>query len=204
MVEDLSSDPYASWWTHHATGVKTFARILLGVAFFIDGLLKFTSGYNNGQFLADVQSQQQSDPSWLNGWFQFWINQATNNSNLIVYSVGTFETLIGLALIFGFIRKLAYVGGIVVTLLIWAIPEGFGGPYTVSGSAATDVGTGIIYAIAFVGLIAISATYGSSRYSIDYYIERRFPGWARISEFGTPLWGPMHPPRGVTPKAPAA
>jgi nitrite reductase (NO-forming) len=204
MVDDGSTDPYASWWTHHATGVKTFARILLGLALLIDGYLKFQSGYNNQQFLADVQSQQQSAPSWLSGWYSFWATQATNNSNAIVYSVGTLELLIGLALVFGFMRKFAYVGGIALTLLIWAIPEGFGGPYTVSGSAATDVGTGIIYAIAFVGLIAISATYGSSRFSIDYYIEKRFPAWARLSEFGTPLWGPMRPPRGVPPKAPAS
>ena len=204
MVEDLSTDPNASWWAHHATGVKTFARVLLGIALAIDGYLKFSSGYNNGQFLSDVQTQQASDPSWLSGWFSFWATQAANNSNAIVYSVGTLELLIGLALVFGFMRKIAYVGGIAITLLIWAIPEGFGGPYTVSGSAATDVGTGIIYAIAFVGLIAISATYGSSRYSLDYYIERRFPSWARVSEFGTPLWGPMRALKPAAPKAPAA
>jgi len=204
MVDNATTDPYASWWTHHATGVKTFFRLLLGFALAIDGYLKFTSGYNNGQFLADVQSQQASDPSWLSGWFSFWATQATNNSTAIVYTVGTLELLIGLALIFGFMRKIAYVGGIALTLLIWAIPEGFGGPYTVSGSAATDIGTGIIYAIAFVGLIAISATYGSARYSLDYYIERRFPSWSRISEFGTPLWGPMRPPKTAAPQPPAA
>jgi len=204
MDSETATDPYASWWTHHATGVKTFARVLLGIALAIDGYLKFTSGYNNGQFLTDVQTSQANDPSWLSWWFSFWATQAANNSGTIVYTVGTLELLLGLALIFGFMRKLAYVGGIVLTLLIWAIPEGFGGPYTVSGSAATDIGTGIIYAIAIVGLIAISATYGSSRYSIDHYIERRFPSWARLSEFGTPIWGPMRPPRGVSPKSPTA
>jgi len=203
MNPDTAADPYASWWTHHATAVKTFARMLLGIALAIDGYLKFSSGYNNGTFLANIQSSQASDPSWLSPWFSFWATQAANNSTAIVYSVGTVELLLGLALIFGFMRKIAYVGGIALTLLIWAIPEGFGGPYTVSGSAATDVGTGIIYAIAIVGLIAISATYGSSRYSLDYYIERRFSSWARVSEFGTPLWGPMRPPRSVAPKVPA-
>ena len=199
---ESATDPYASWWTYHATGVKTFARMLLGFALAIDGYLKFSSGYNNGTFLSNIQTSQASDPSWLSPWFSFWATQAANNSSVIVYTVGTFELLLGLALIFGFMRKIAYVGGIILTLLIWAIPEGFGGPYTVSGSAATDVGTGIIYAIAIVGLVAISATYGSSRYSLDYYIERRVPSWARLSEFGTPLWGPMRPPRGTTPSAP--
>jgi nitrite reductase (NO-forming) len=175
---------------------------MLGIALAIDGFLKFSSGYNNGQFLSDVQNSQSNDPSWLSGWFSFWATQATNNSNAITFSVGTLELLLGLALIFGFMRKFAYAGGIILTLLIWSVPEGFGGPYTVSGSAATDVGTGIIYAIAFVGLIALDSAFRSNRYSLDYYIERRFPNWARIAEFGTPLWGPIRPPAAAAPKAP--
>ena len=75
------------------------------------------------------------------------------------------------------------MGGVILSVLIWAVPEGFGGPYQ-SGSGGTDIGTGIIYAIAFLGLILINATYGPSRTSLDYYIERKFPGWARVAEFG--------------------
>jgi nitrite reductase (NO-forming) len=204
MVAEAEKDPYASWWARNSTGIWTSFSVLLGIALAIDGYLKFTSGYNNGQFLSDVQTSQANDPSWLSGWFSFWATQATNNSNAIVFTVGTFELLIGLALIFGFIRKFAYVGGIILTLLIWSIPEGFGGPYTVSGSAATDVGTGIIYAIAFVGMLAISAAVGPNRYTLDYYIERRFPAWARIAEVGTPLWGPMRPSGATPPTAPAS
>lgn len=203
MGAETVTEPYASWWTRHVTGVRTSFRVLLGVALAIDGYLKFTSGYNNGQFLTDVQNSQSSDPSWLSGWFSFWATQAAHNSNAIVFTVGSLELLLGLALVFGFLQKFAYVGGIVLTLLIWAIPEGFGGPYTVSGSAATDVGTGIIYAIAFVGLIALSAGLGPNRFSLDYYLERRFPSWARIAEFGTPLWGPMRPAVPVPSKTPA-
>ncbi len=203
MVDTAGNQPYMSWWARHAAGVATSFRVMLGIALAIDGYLKFSSGYNNGQFLADVQSSQSNDPSWLSGWFSFWATQATNNSNAITSTVGTLELLLGLALIFGILRKLAYTGGIILTLLIWSIPEGFGGPYTVSGSAATDVGTGIIYAIAFVGLIALDSAFRSSRYSLDYYIERRFPSWARIAEFGTPLWGPMRPAAAATPKVPA-
>jgi uncharacterized membrane protein YphA (DoxX/SURF4 family) len=113
-----------------------------------------------------------------------------------VYTVGTFEILLGLGLIFGFMRKIAYSGGVILALLIWAVPEGFGGSYA-SGSGTTDIGTGIIYAIAFLGLIVISATYGPSRFSLDYYIERRFPGWARLAEFNTAVTKPgggPHPP----------
>jgi uncharacterized membrane protein YphA (DoxX/SURF4 family) len=172
-----------SWWARHARVLKTAFRLFLGIAWLTDGILKFTSGYVN-DFLSDVQNSQSNAPSWLSGWYSFWVTQATNNGTLIVYTVGTLEVMLGLALIFGFMRKIAYGGGVILSLLIWAIPEGFGGPYT-NGSGTTDIGTGVIYAIAFLGLIVINATYGSSRFSIDYLIERAYPRWAKIAEFGS-------------------
>jgi uncharacterized membrane protein YphA (DoxX/SURF4 family) len=172
------------WWVRHAQPLKTIFRILLGVAWLTDGVLKFTSGFVN-DFLSSVQASQANAPSWLSGWFSFWASVASSNSTTIVYTVGIFEIALGLALIFGFMRKVAYLGGVILGLLIWAVPEGFGGPYQ-TGSGGTDIGTGIIYAIAFLGLILINATYGPSRYSLDYFIERRFPRWARLAEFGIP------------------
>ena len=104
---------------------------------------------------------------------------------MIVYTVGILEILLGVALIAGFMRKVAYLGGVVLSLLIWAVPEGFGGPYA-GGTGGTDVGAGVVYALLFLGLIVISATYGPSRYSLDHLIERRYPPWARLAEFGHP------------------
>jgi uncharacterized membrane protein YphA (DoxX/SURF4 family) len=171
-----------TWWVRHAHPLKAAFRFLLGVAWLTDGILKFTSGFVNS-FLASVQTSQANAPGWLSGWFSFWATQASSNSTVIVYTVGVLEIALGLALVLGFMRKIAYSGGVLLALLIWAVPEGFGGPYQ-TGSGGTDIGTGIIYAIAFLGLILINATYGPSRYSLDYYIERRFPGWSKIAEFG--------------------
>ncbi len=171
-----------TWWVRNAHPLKTLFRVILGVVWLINGVLKFTSGYTDG-FLGDVQTSQANAPSWLSGWYAFWTVQATNNPTLIVYTVGVLEVALGLALIFGFIRKFAYLGGAVLSLLIWAVPEGFGGPYQ-SGSGGTDVGTGLIYAVAFLGLILVNATYGPSRYSLDYFIERHFKSWTKIAEFG--------------------
>ena len=183
-----------SWWVRHARPLKTIFRILLGAAWLVDGILKFTSGYVSN-FLSDVQASQSTAPGWLSGWYSFWATQATSNSSLIVYTVGTLEIALGVALVFGFMRKIAYSGGVILSLLIWAVPEGFGGSYA-SGSGTTDIGTGVVYAIAFFGLILVNATYGPSRLSLDYYIERRFPGWARIAEFGHPILriGARHDP----------
>lgn len=169
------------WWVRNAVPLKTTFRVLLGIVWLIDGILKFTSGFVDS-FLAAVQDAQANAPSWLSGWFSFWASQATSNASLIVYTVGSIEVILGLALITGFMRKIAYAGGVILSLLIWAVPEGFGGPYQ-SGAGGTDVGTGVIYAIAFLGLILINTAYGPSRYSLDFYIERRFPRWASIAEF---------------------
>lgn len=170
------------WWVQHAKPLKTLFRILLGIAWLTDGILKFTSGFVDN-FLTAVQASQANAPGWLSGWFNFWAAQAAANPTLIVYTVGALEVALGLALLLGFARKIAYLGGVVLALLIWAVPEGFGGPYQ-SGAGGTDIGTGVIYAIAFLGLIVINATYGPSRYSLDAFIERRFPAWARLAEFG--------------------
>lgn len=95
----------------------------------------------------------------------------------------TGETLIALALIAGFSCKLTYLGAIVFSLAIWATAEGFGGPYT---SGASDIGTAIIYAVVFAGLLALSAYTGTARYSADYYLEKKISWWWRIAEARQP------------------
>jgi hypothetical protein len=62
--------------------------------------------------------------------------------------------VIAVALIAGFARKLTYISAAAFSVVIWAAAEGFGGPYT-SGSA--DIGTAVIYAVVFLGLLALSA-----------------------------------------------
>jgi len=171
-----------NWWMRNAGRLKTVFRLVLGLVWVIDGSLKFTSGYNSS-FLSNVQASQQNAPSWLSGWYSFWVTQASNNPNLIVYTVGSLELLLGIALVLGLLRKVAYLAGIVLSLLIWAVPEGFGAPYG-PNSGATDIGTGAIYAIAFLGLVVINSTYGPSRWSLDHLIERKFPRWASLAEFG--------------------
>jgi uncharacterized membrane protein YphA (DoxX/SURF4 family) len=171
-----------NWWTRHVEAVKAGLRVVFGLVWLVAGALKFTSGFVDG-FPGAVQAASDNSPSWLSGWYAFWVPQASANPALIVYTVGFLELALGLALLFGFMRKVAYVGGVALSLLIWAVPEGFGGPYG-AGAGGTDVGTGVIYALVFVGLIVINATFGASRWSLDAVIERRWSGWSRIAEFG--------------------
>ena len=84
------------------------------------------------------------------------------------------ETLIAVALITGFARKVTYIAAIVFSVLIWSTAEGFGGPYT---SGASDIGTAVIYAVVFAGLLALSYYAGPARYSADYYLEKKISWW---------------------------
>jgi uncharacterized membrane protein YphA (DoxX/SURF4 family) len=181
-----------SWLVRNAHVLKRLLAAVFGVFWGIDGALKFQPGLV-ALFPGMVTDAGQGQPAWLTPWFTFWAQAAQGNAALLVYSTGTLELALAFALIAGFMRKVAYGGGFVLSLFIWAVPEGFGGPY---GPGATDIGTGIVYAIFFLALMLINATYGPSRYTLDHLIERRWPGWARVAE--------IRPRRLPGPEAPHA
>ena len=165
------------WTARNAHQLKVAFRVVFGLLWVIDGAFKFAPGLVD-QFPGMIVTDGQ--PAWLQPWFQFWATQAASNAAFWVYTTGALELAVGLALVFGFMRKIAYVGGAVLSLFIWAVPEGFGGPY---GTGSTDPGGGVVYAMVFLMLIVINGAYGPSRYSVDYLIERSFPGWKYLAEF---------------------
>lgn len=81
-------------------------------------------------YMDEIRGAADGQPAWLHGWFTFWINLQAPRATFFAYLVAVIETAIALALIFGFARKLSYISAIVLSLLIWAMAEGFGGPYT--------------------------------------------------------------------------
>ncbi len=169
-----------SHWIHdHRVGLKAFMRITFGLVWLIDGFLKFQPG------MPDVITQMiiqagQGQPTWIMPWFTFWAGVVGTNPAFWVYLIGVGETLIGIALILGGMRKVTYLVGVVLSFFIWGVPEGFGGPY---GPSSTDIGTGIIYALVFLALIMINTGYGTSKYSIDSWIEKHIKWWHKLAEF---------------------
>jgi uncharacterized membrane protein YphA (DoxX/SURF4 family) len=163
-----------NWFVRNQDPLRTTLRVILGVVLLIDGSLKFQPG-----FVAGFSVPSQTSPAWLDPWFSFWSSQVSANTALWVYMTGAFELGLGLALFFGFLRKVAYSLGIVLMLLIWAVPESFGAPY---GPTSTDIGTGVVYAMLLLALLLFDAMLGPGRYSLDGAIVRRWPGWARVSE----------------------
>ena len=169
---------------------KDALRIGFGIIWLIDAVLKWLPGFKDS-YMATIMTTRDGQPGWLRWWFDFWINLQHPAATFFWALVATAETLIAVALITGFARKLTYLSAIGLSLLIWSTAEGFGGPYT---SGSSDIGTAIIYAVVFAGLLALSYYVGPARYSADYYLERKYSWWWRIAELRRP----------ATPLAPAA
>ncbi len=167
------------WFHKYREELKTLMRVVFGIVWLVDGAFKFQAG-ESGVFVQLIQNAGMEQPSWLSPWFNFWATYVASNPAFWVNLIGTCEILLGLALIFGFTRKIAYVMGALLSLLIWAIPEGLGGPY---GPSSTDIGTGIIYAMVFLALMIINAGYGPSKLSLDYWLEKRIRWWGKLAEF---------------------
>jgi uncharacterized membrane protein YphA (DoxX/SURF4 family) len=159
---------------------KTVFRVVFGLIWLVDAILKWLPGFRNG-YMDTIMGQADGQPGWLKPWFDFWINLQHPHPAFFAYLVAFAETIIALALIFGFARKLVYSGAIVLSLLIWATAEGFGGPYT---AGAADVGTALIYALVFALLLTLNYYQGPSRFSVDYWLEQRITWWHRIAEVG--------------------
>ena len=161
---------------------KDVLRIAFGVIWAIDAGLKWLPGFRS-TYMSTIMGIRDGQPGWLKPWFTFWINLQHPRVMFFAYLVAVVETLIAVALIVGLARKLSYISAIVFSLLIWATAEGFGGPYT---SGASDIGTAVIYAVVFAGLLAINYYSGTSRYSVDYYLEQRYSWWWHLAEMRRP------------------
>lgn len=160
-------------------------RLTFGIVWLIDASLKWLPGFRTS-FVGTVQEAGDGQPTWLHGWFSFWVNLIQPRATLFTHMVAMIETAIALALVFGFARKPAYLLAIPFTLMIWATAEGFGGPYT---SGSSDIGTAIIYAVVFVALLVIDAQAEPSRYTVDAWLAGRWPGWLRFAELRGPVTG---------------
>lgn len=167
-----------NWFVRNLPSLKTIIRIIFGIFWAIDGALKFAPGFVDS-FPTMIKDAASGQPSWLAGWFSFWASITSSNPAFYVYSTGLLELALAFCIIFGFLRKPAYTVSLFLSLVIWSVPEGFGGPY---GPGSTDIGTGIAYAIISFMLLVLNATFGPSRHSLDFVIERKWSKWKKIAE----------------------
>jgi uncharacterized membrane protein YphA (DoxX/SURF4 family) len=159
---------------------KYALRFTFGGIWLIDAVLKWLPGFRSG-YMSSIKGAGMGQPGWLQWWFNFWINMQHPAPTFFAYLVAVLETLVALAVILGFARKVSYIASAVFCVVIWAAAEGFGGPY---GSGASDIGTAIIYALVFMCLLTLAAYTGTDRYSADYYLEQKISWWHKVAEVG--------------------
>jgi len=162
-------------WPAAATAA---VRAGFGVLWAINAYLTWRPEFA-AHYVGYLQNAAQGQPIWLAPWFTFWINLVTPNADLFVWLTRIIETLIAIGLLLGLLRLPVYVAGALFSLLIWATAEGFSGPYA---TGVANIGPALVYVLLFVALILLGWGQGASPYSLDYYIERRWPGWRRLSE----------------------
>jgi nitrite reductase (NO-forming) len=162
----------ASW--HLGSAV----RVAFGLIWLVDAYFKWQPSFLSG--LLDVMHDgAMGQPGWLMPWFSLNRALIAVQPTIWAYGIALVETVIALAVLLGFARKVTYVGGAVWSLLIWATAEGFG--RTASG-VATDIGTAIVYSMVFMALLAADQCERTRPYSLDAVVERRLPWWRRVAE----------------------
>lgn len=159
---------------------RTALRVAFGLVWAVNAALTWTDAFaiNYVGYLHNAASGQAGWSAW---WFQMWIDLVTPHPMLFVWLTRIIETALAIALLVGFARRTVYVLGALFSLLVWSTAEGFGGPYAVG---ATNMGAGIVYVLVFIALLVINSRSGSSPYSLDHYLEQRWPRWRRIAEWG--------------------
>ncbi len=166
-------------------------RTAFGLVWAVDAYLKWQPEFQN-HYLDYITGVIQGQPGWLTPWFNLWVGLIQLSPHFFAVTTATIESIIAIGLLLGLLRKPVYILGILFALLIWMIPEGFGGPYA---SGSTDVGAGLIYVFVFIALLVMQYVLGRSPYSVDNYIEKRVPAWKAIAESAPAAALEHEPPR---------
>jgi uncharacterized membrane protein YphA (DoxX/SURF4 family) len=128
-------------------------RLIFGLIWAVDAWFKWQPSFING-IASYLQGALNGQPSAVQTWILFWFHIVKIDPIVFAYLQASAETALAVGLILGVFSNLTYVGGILLSLLIWSTAEGFGGPY---GAGSVDIGISIIYALVFAGLFLASA-----------------------------------------------
>src|SRR6266487_1221405 len=151
-------------WRERGVGI---VRIIFGLVWVVAAILQWLPQFQN-TFVGQVAAAKGGQPMFIQSWVSFWANLVSVNPLLFARMLATAETVIAVFLILGIFSNLTYIVGIFLSLGIWSIPEGFGGPYI--PGATTDIGTAFPYAILFVVLLCLSA---GRYYGLDQWLTSR-------------------------------
>ena len=151
-------------------------RLLVGSILAVDATLQFLPGAppQVAYLLVVGAGQEQPALSW---WFSYWAGVIAADPGFWWYGTGTLMALLAACMILGVARRLAYVVGFLFSLMLWSVPNGFGGPFD---APSTDIGAGLLYAVLFLSLLQMDSVSGPARLAGDPALERRWPAWRII------------------------
>ncbi len=141
--------PLASW---RLKGMGIL-RIVFGLVWAVDAWFKWQPDFVHN-FVSYLTGTLDGQPAAVQAWINFWIRVVNVNPHFFAYLVAIGETAVALGLIFGLFSNLTNLGGILLSVVIWATAEGFGGPYT---PGSTDIGAAIMYVLVFGALFLANA-----------------------------------------------
>jgi uncharacterized membrane protein YphA (DoxX/SURF4 family) len=147
-------------------------RLIFAATWGIDATLKWLPGFRDS-YLQMIQASGQGQPSWLAPFFHFWAGVVQPAPVLFAVLTAAAETAICLSLLLGVLQRASFAFGAVFGLAIWAVGEGFGGPY---GSGSTDIGCAIMYTVLFAALLlAVPRATRAAAPALDNRLVRRWP-----------------------------
>jgi nitrite reductase (NO-forming) len=153
-------------------------RLGFGLIWGIDATLKWLPGFRDN-YLTMIRSTAQGQPSWLLPFFHFWARAVQPAPGLFAILTALAETAICLSLLLGIAQRAGFIFGAVFGVLIWAVGEGFGGPYM---SGATDIGCAIMYSVLFIALLlAVPRSIRATAPSLDSGMVVRWPALAPLT-----------------------
>ena len=124
-------------------------RIAFGFVWAVDAYFKWLPEVR--YHIVDVLTQAQvGQPMWEQVWIGWWAHLASLDPTLFGTGIAVIETMLALSLITGVFSRAAKYCGVLFALMIWSVPQGFGGPYA---PGTTDIDSGIIYVFLFIALI---------------------------------------------------
>ncbi len=181
-----TTPPFAAW---RLKGIGIL-RIVFGLIWAVDAWFKWQPDFINN-FTDYITGNLDTQPPAVQGWLHFWHNIINVNPDFFAYLVAVGETAVAIGLIFGLLSNLTNVVGILLSVVIWATAEGFGGPYK---AGSTDIGAAIIYVLVFVGLLLSQA---GLYYGLDRYLDPLLGRWSFLGSSSAPS-------RRTTPTTPEA